>query len=74
MSLLEFVQLLTRAAQTGTYKIVPFPPNRKSIDIGDYYADCARIRSTLGWEPRVSIVEGLERTVCYYKKYREYYW
>ena len=32
-----------------------FPPDRKRIDIGDYYADDRLIRQTLGWEPRVSL-------------------
>lgn len=74
ISLLEFVKLLVEIARCGSFKLVPFPENRKSIDIGDYYADCTRIRNTLGWEPKVSLREGLETTVCFYREFRQHYW
>lgn len=74
VSLLDFVRLLTEVAQSGSYKLVPFPPNRKSIDIGDYYADCTKIRDTLAWEPQVTLREGLEKTICFYKEQRAHYW
>ncbi len=58
----------------GTYEIIPFPPDRKVIDIGDYYADYRKIRGMLGWTPRVNLREGLKRTLEYYRAYREHYW
>jgi UDP-glucose 4-epimerase len=58
----------------GCYRIIPYPPDRKPIDIGDYYADYRRIRDKLGWTPKVSLREGLTRTLEYYRKYREHYW
>ena len=36
----------------GSYEIVPFPPERKAIDIGDYYSDFSLIQGELGWTPR----------------------
>lgn len=79
VSLLEFVQALLEVCQEfgvgkGGYRLVPFPPDKKRIDIGDYYADYSKIQKTLGWTPRVSLKEGLRRTVAYYVKYREHYW
>jgi len=32
--------------------------------------DCSKIRRILDWEPRVSLVEGLERTAAYFRKGR----
>jgi UDP-glucose 4-epimerase len=58
----------------GDYRIIPYPPDRKPIDIGDYYADYRRIRGKLGWTPKVSLREGLTRTLEYYRQYREHYW
>jgi UDP-glucose 4-epimerase len=58
----------------GTFEIIPFPPDRKVIDIGDYYADYRKIRGMLGWTPRVNLREGLKRTLEYYRVYREHYW
>jgi UDP-glucose 4-epimerase len=57
-----------------TYEITPFPPERKAIDIGDYYSDFSLIRRELGWSPRVSLDEGLRKSVDYYRKYGQHYW
>jgi UDP-glucose 4-epimerase len=79
VSLLEFVQVLLDVCQEfgagrGGYRLTPFPPDKKRIDIGDYYADFSKIQRVLGWRPRVSLRDGLRRTVAYYMRYREHYW
>jgi UDP-glucose 4-epimerase len=58
----------------GEFRMVPFPPERKTIDIGDYYGDYSKIRSALGWEPQVSLREGLERSLAYYGRHSRHYW
>lgn len=44
-----------------------FPTERKRIDIGDYYSDYSKIRTELGWTPKISLREGLARSLEYYK-------
>jgi UDP-glucose 4-epimerase len=73
VSLLELVELLVAAAGRGSYRLVPFPPERKRIDIGDFYADTTKIRTTLGWQPCVPLEVGLERTLAYYRQHQEHY-
>ncbi len=73
VSLLDLVKLLVEIAGGGTYRIVPFPPERKRIDIGDFYSDSSRLRQTLGWKPSVNLREGLTRTVEYYRKHKDRY-
>ncbi len=58
----------------GQCNIIPFPPDRKAIDIGDYYSDFSLIRGELQWQPRVDLNEGLRRTLEYYRKHRGEYW
>jgi dTDP-glucose 4,6-dehydratase/UDP-glucose 4-epimerase len=65
-SLKEFVELLQRDC-VFNFKIVPFPEEKKRIDIGDYYSDYSKIRSELGWDPQIDLAEGLSKTVSYYK-------
>ncbi len=67
IGLKALADLLVEVNGGGRYEIRSFPPDRKRIDIGDYYADYSRIRSVLEWEPKVSLREGLARIVAFYR-------
>jgi UDP-glucose 4-epimerase len=71
-NLKDVAQKLT-SIHAGEYEIVAFPNKLKAIDIGDYYGDYRRIRSHLGWTPKISLEEGLARTAEYYKTNLEFY-
>jgi len=66
VSLAETAKALVGVAKTGTYRVCPFPKERKSIDIGSFYSSYEKIKSELGWVPRVKLSEGLSRTLDYY--------
>jgi UDP-glucose 4-epimerase len=74
VSLLELAELLLDAAGGGSFRLVPFPEERRSIDIGDYFADDSKIRARLGWAPGVALREGLERSLDYYREHAAAYW
>jgi UDP-glucose 4-epimerase len=74
VSHLEFVEKLLDIAGGGSYKIVPFPEDKKRIDIGDYYGNFDKIRRTLGWEPKIGLHEGLKNMIEFYRKHKEHYW
>ncbi len=74
INLRDLAALLVEINGGGSFEIVPFPPDRKVIDIGDYYADYRLIQGRLGWRPKVSLREGLRRTLEFYRREREYYW
>jgi UDP-glucose 4-epimerase len=74
INLRDLAALLVEVSGGGEYKVVPFPPDRKAIDIGDYYADYRLIQGRLGWRPRVALREGLRRTLEFYRAEREHYW
>jgi len=65
---------MVEIAGAGQYEIKPFPPERKAIDIGDYYADYRLIQGRLGWRPKVALREGLRRTLEFYGAEKEHYW
>jgi len=73
VSLRELAELLLAANGSGEYQICDFPADRKRIDIGSYYADDSRIRTMLGWTPKVALAEGLSRTLVYYREHLERY-
>ncbi|MEY2479453.1 MAG: UDP-glucose 4-epimerase [Verrucomicrobiota bacterium] len=74
ISLKELAALLVQLNGAGCHELVPFPSDREAIDIGDYYGDFRKIDNALGWSPKVSLQDGLTRTLAYYKQHRAHYW
>jgi UDP-glucose 4-epimerase len=66
-SLLDLAQATIAANGGGGFDLKPFPAERKSIDIGDYWADDSLFRRTTGWAPQVDLATGLKRSVEYYR-------
>lgn len=66
ISLLELAQLMIEIHGNGRYELIPFPPDRKQIDIGDYFGDYSKIKHSLGWQPQISLRDGLTRTLAYF--------
>jgi UDP-glucose 4-epimerase len=73
MSHRDLVALLLRIAGTGRSRFVEWPPDKKAIDIGSFYADSSRVRRVLGWQPTTSLADGLARTVAFYREHLPHY-
>jgi dTDP-glucose 4,6-dehydratase/UDP-glucose 4-epimerase len=67
-------EMLINLGYGDAYELIPFPPERKAIDIGDYYSDFSLIAKELGWEPQIGLKDGLRRTVEYYQAHHCHYW
>jgi nucleoside-diphosphate-sugar epimerase len=74
ISLLEIVELLREICPGCDYRRVPFPEEKRRIDIGDYWGDYRKIREAVGWEPAIAPREGLERMVRFYQEHGHHYW
>lgn len=68
-SLLDVAKQLCGIYTTGTYSCIPFPADRKAIDIGNYYGSYDLIQKELGWKPGVNLETGLEKSLHYYEQY-----
>jgi UDP-glucose 4-epimerase len=73
-SLLDLAELVVRAAGGGSIRRIPFPEDRKTIDIGDFYADWSAIERDLGWRPQVGVEDGVRRTLEFYREHGKHYW
>jgi UDP-glucose 4-epimerase len=69
----DLVKLLTQLAGGGGYRFVEWPAEKKAIDIGSFYADSTLFKQTAGWTPRVSLADGLARTLSYYRAHMTQY-
>lgn len=74
VALEEFIKKVIKIVGKGSYRILPMPEERRSIEIGDYVADYSKMTKTYGWKPAVSLDEGIKKTLEYYDKYKKYYW
>jgi UDP-glucose 4-epimerase len=73
ITLLELARLMIEIHGGGRHALVPFPKDRKRIDIGDYYGDYTRIQNDLGWKPHVPLQDGIKEILDFYAKYKEHY-
>jgi UDP-glucose 4-epimerase len=69
----DLVEVLVTLARGGRYRFVEWPPEKKAIDIGDFYADSSLIADTLAWKPVTLLRDGLARTLDYYRKHMHHY-
>jgi UDP-glucose 4-epimerase len=69
----ELTTLLIEVAGSGRVEYVEWPPEKKAIDIGNFYADSSKFTGTTGWAPVVGLREGLGRTVAFYREHWAHY-
>jgi dTDP-glucose 4,6-dehydratase/UDP-glucose 4-epimerase len=74
INLKDLAAMMVEIHGRGSYELVPFPPDRKAIDIGDYYSDFTKINRDMGWSPHVPLREGLRRSLEYYALNSDHYW
>ncbi len=74
ISLRALCELLIEIAGRGSYRLVPFPEEKRAIDIGSFYADYSKISRALGWQPQTELRDGLAKTIEFYLEHRDEYW
>lgn len=67
IALADLAEKLTTYHSGSSWRLVPFPEDRKRIDIGDYYSNHSLATRLFSWTPRIKLDEGLPVTVDYYK-------
>lgn len=73
VSLLELAEMMVEIAGKGSFKTIPFPPNRKAIDIGSYYSDYTKAAKILGWHADENLGAGLRLTLhFFFENYQHY--
>jgi UDP-glucose 4-epimerase len=73
LSLKQIAQSAASLAGLPEPVIVPFPSDRKGIDIGSYRTDNGRIQRDFGWNPIVGFEEGMRRTHEYFTTEVDHY-
>ena len=69
----DLVAMLIDVAGTGRVRFVEWPPDKKRIDIGSFYADSSKFRAAVGWSPQVTLRDGLSASVAFYRQHLAQY-
>src|SRR5436190_8560752 len=69
----DLVELLIDVAGTGRVTYVPWPDEKKRIDIGSFYSDSSKFSRTTSWRPSIGLREGFRRTIEYYRAHMPQY-
>lgn len=68
VSFRQMAEAVVAAAGSGRVTTVPWPDDRKAIEVGDFISDDSAARELLGWKPTTSLTEGLAKTVAFYRE------
>jgi UDP-glucose 4-epimerase len=69
----ELAAKLIEAAGSGRVEFIDWPPDKKVIDIGDFYSDSSKFKRLTGWAPSVDLPQGLKRTITFYRNHLDQY-
>lgn len=72
-SLKHVAELLLSYTNKGHLKIVPFPEERKKIDIGDFYGNSDKLYRDVKWREQTSLEDGLKKMINFYEIHKDHY-
>ncbi|MDC0156943.1 NAD-dependent epimerase/dehydratase family protein [Verrucomicrobia bacterium] len=73
LSLEETAKLICNLNEGASYEKIPFPEDRKAIDVGDFVCDYQAFQSTFDWNPKVKFQEGISESIDYFRENLDYY-
>jgi UDP-glucose 4-epimerase len=73
INLKDLARLMVEINRSGAFRLIPFPLDRKAIDIGGYQGDCSLIGRMTGWTPETCLKDGIAKTLAYFRENMESY-
>ena len=73
LSLEETAKLMCNQIEGAAFEMVPFPQDRKAIDVGDFICDYSAFSSSFGWKPKISFEDGISKSIEFFKKELSHY-
>jgi nucleoside-diphosphate-sugar epimerase len=73
LSLEDTAKTMCQEIEGSDYQMIPFPEDRKAIDVGDFICDYSAFSNQFEWEPKVNFEEGIQRSFQYFQDEIEHY-
>ena len=65
----KMAEMVVEVVGRGSIRFVPWPANYERVETGTVVIDSSRLEQAIGWEAKVSLREGIKRTVDYYAQH-----
>jgi len=63
----EVAAVAVELAGTGSFRLIPFPEEKKRIDVGSVACDYSAMTQATGWLPSTDLRTGIARTIEYFR-------
>jgi UDP-glucose 4-epimerase len=73
LTLENTAKLMCEQIDGASYEKIPFPEERKAIDVGDFVCDFGAFEKTFGWTPEVDFRQGISKCLDYFRKDFQHY-
>ena len=73
LTLEDTAKLMCELIEGANYEKIPFPEDRKAIDVGDFVCNYKAFQSAFGWEPKVDFRQGISKSVKYFRNNLSHY-
>jgi nucleoside-diphosphate-sugar epimerase len=73
LSLEDTANIMCQGIEGSDYQMIPFPEERKAIDVGDFTCDYSSFKSDFGWQPKVRFEEGIKTSLDFFQTEFKHY-
>ena len=63
----EVAEFAVELSGTGSFRLIPFPEEKKRIDVGSVACDYTAMTRATGWVPKTTLRDGMLRTIEYFR-------
>ena len=73
LALRDIAEAVVSVAGSGRVEYIEWPHDRDAIDIGSYFGDSSKAKRMLDWSPETRFVDGITRTIDFYRRHLDWY-
>jgi UDP-glucose 4-epimerase len=73
ISLSETAKIMCHEIEGASWILVPFPQERKAIDVGDFICDYSLFSNQFKWKPTINFQQGIRKSIEYFRNELKYY-
>jgi nucleoside-diphosphate-sugar epimerase len=69
----DMVHDVVKIVGNGNIEFIPWPENYEKVETGDISVDISKLSAIANWNPKYTLIDGIQETFSYYKKNISHY-